>query len=632
MRWRWLAAFLAASVLAATAAQQPSPVSRAQVVLETTNGQTQFFLGDVVALELVFSDPAFPDVRTDLPRNKAWVPVPVPGQATVNNTDYGDIADDVTITPADGWFRWRSKSGHDYLSRIPLDATGIRVPLILNQGYVFRDPGHYEITVTTHRMGLQPVTTNAIGIDLVARPAADETALVNTLEATLAGTKGHKRMHAAEQLAYLPGDDAARAKVKWLLGSDDAIATAMADGLAATRNQPLQLELLRAAWVNPKIAPDNTLQWALKRAEIFAHGQEEPGWKMVVIPSDTPATHTLQAEYCEDLDQLIATLPQRTGYIRRDTAYELMEGNELSADQLARVKPLVLEEFPRMNPIEQSMLIETRWRAVKDPSLAPYLKAMIESKAKNMDAATALQRLIEIDESESKQYVIDRVCSSKRGLLLDKLHGVKADRLPEVDECLAELLAKGELREHDFDWEQAALRAARFATSAILPQVKAVWTNPSQDSTMLPLLLRDAPKEAVALLNREPDIQWYPANTVYEALDAKFPPEILAWLRSPSAPRNAGYELAQFGEPQDRMLLEQNLENLRKQWLGREAEMKDAQVNTPAYSARAEEQDLVGSLLAARVWTLTDEEKRRITDGCLSDGCRRYAPHRKSLQ
>lgn len=637
MQSRWIVVILVGSLFSA-AAQEPNPVSQAEVRLEAKDGRTHFQLGDLITLELVFSNPGYvptPEPQKLTPIQRAMHLLP--GQQTVNSSDYGDLADAITISPADGWFQWQGESGHDYVSTMPLDATGIRVPLVLNQGYVFREPGHYEIAVTTRRMGPVPITTNAIGIDIEARPVADESALVKELDAAVAKKETAGTTSApcscgdenedAERLAYLTGDDAARAKVKWLLGSDQDIATIMTKGLAATKNQALQLELLRAAWASPEHAPDGTLQFALKRAEAFARGQMEPGFVMRGPVQEQNATNrALEAEYRDDLDRVIATLPQRTGDVRRDTAYYLMEDNPLSADELARVRPVVLEEFPHMEPMAQSMLIETKWNAIKDPSLAPYLEAMIESKANLMDAATAVQRLVEIDATEAKPYVIDMICRSERGLLLNKLNGVKEDRLPEVDECLTALLAKGERREHDFDWEQAAQRAARFATPAILPQVKAAWTNASQDPSMLALLMRDAPKEAVALLAREPKIDWYPANNVYEGLDGKFPPEVLAWLRDPSAPRSAAYELAQFGEPQDRVLLEQRLDDLRGQWLGREAELKDAQVNTPAYSAKSEEQELVSSLLGAKAWTLTGEEKLRITDGCMSDWCHGYSP------
>lgn len=625
-RLPWIALFCTLSAFA----QQPAPTSQAEVRLEAKDGKTQFQLGDPILLELVFRDPAFPDMRSTLPPNKGWMPLP--GQRVVNGNDYGDLADDVTITPATGWFRWQGRSGHDYMSATPLDATGLRVPLLLNQGYVFREPGHYDITVTTHRMGREGATTNTLGIDIAARSDDEEAALVRTLDATIAASKGKQRQRAAEQLAYLPGDDAARSKVRWLLSNHQSVSNIMTAGIAATRNQQLQLELIRAAWLDPAHAPDFTLQAALQRAERFQRGDTEPGWVMAMgAPRDDPDTRALAAEYREDLERLIATLPQRSGDNRRDTAYFLMEANQLSPEQLAQVKPVALQEFPRMDPIAQSMLIETRWKAISDPALVPALKAMIGSTAQYADAATAVERLIEIDESESRPYVVQMVCRAQRGLLLEKLDGVKEDRLPEVDECLTALLTKGERRPHDFDWEQAAQRAARFATPAILPAVKAVWTDPSQDASMLALLIRDAPAEAIALLERNPKVDWYPTNVVYKAVNGPFPPAVLLWLRtSPKAPVGAVYELAQSGEPSDRQLLERRLNDLRATWRSRSAELQKPEPNTPAALAAQQESELVSSLFASRVWTLTPEDKARLTAECLTDVCRLYRPKSKA--
>jgi len=106
------------------------------------------------------------------------------------------------------------------------------------------------------------------------------------------------------------------------------------------------------------------------------------------------------------------------------------------------------------------------------------------------------------------------------------------------------------------------------------------WKNCSATA----ILIRDAPQEAAALLDREPEINWFPANQVYEAFGGRFPPEVLAWLRKPSGPKAATYELSQFGEPQDLALLEQRLATLRNLWHERKDEMEDAQPNTPAYS------------------------------------------------
>lgn len=43
-----------------------------------------------------------------------------------------------------------------------------------------------------------------------------------------------------------------------------------------------------------------------------------------------------------------------------------------------------------MEPTAQAMLIETHWNTIKDPSLAPSLKAMIDNRAQSGDAAIAL--------------------------------------------------------------------------------------------------------------------------------------------------------------------------------------------------------------------------------------------------
>lgn len=75
MQPRWIVAVLLGSLFNA-AAQEPNPVSKADVRLEAKDGKTQFYLGDVIRLELVFRDTAFPEQRDSLPPNKAWRPAP----------------------------------------------------------------------------------------------------------------------------------------------------------------------------------------------------------------------------------------------------------------------------------------------------------------------------------------------------------------------------------------------------------------------------------------------------------------------------------------------------------------------------------------------------------------------------
>ena len=52
---------------------EPAPISQAEVRLEAHQGKTQFLLGDVIRLDLVFQDVAFPDRRAEVPKNPSQI-------------------------------------------------------------------------------------------------------------------------------------------------------------------------------------------------------------------------------------------------------------------------------------------------------------------------------------------------------------------------------------------------------------------------------------------------------------------------------------------------------------------------------------------------------------------------------
>src|ERR1035438_7133002 len=97
--------------------------SEPEVRLEVHESKSQFFIGERVELDLVFRN-----TTSD--------------QYLLNNTLYGDIADAVEIAPASGLVQWRGRSGHDYSSVTNLGSKEFRIPIVLNEGFVFREPGH----------------------------------------------------------------------------------------------------------------------------------------------------------------------------------------------------------------------------------------------------------------------------------------------------------------------------------------------------------------------------------------------------------------------------------------------------------------------------------------------------------
>jgi len=174
------------------AAQNSTPVEVAQtsgatVRLESHNGQTHFKIGDPVVLDLVFTG-----------RSPGYV-------VNTNTTSYLPVSDLVELAPESGWVRSHSSfrgQGLNGNALANLDSSSIRVPILLNRTITFKEPGHYEVTVTTERLrtsddwtvtSLESCgpcrTTNAVGIDLSERDESEEAALVESLSRELEETK-----------------------------------------------------------------------------------------------------------------------------------------------------------------------------------------------------------------------------------------------------------------------------------------------------------------------------------------------------------------------------------------------------------------------------------------------------------
>ncbi len=599
-----------------------------EVRLEGHDGKTQFRLGEVIRLDLVF-------------------PLPAGAPYSVNTIDYGDLADAVEITPKTGWVRWAGQSAHDYLSTGPLPGPEVRVSLVLNQGFVFHDPGHYEIHVTTNRLlsggsntkGFGPLTTDSLGIDILPMPSADEAALVRTLQAEITGTSPNQRdLHsphreAIQNLAALGGDDALHAKLALILRADSDMRQVLGEAIASTRNLALQLTLLQQAWADPTQSPVYDLPWAMQETRALMRGGSLPGWTMIIAPPDPhdKTVQTIARDHAADMDALIRSLPARTGQSRTDALYILMEDRTLTPAQQRSVNPLALDDFPHMNTTQQRMLLETGDPSLHDALLVPSLRAMLDRDPTDKDA---IKDLIRFDPEGAKPYVIRAICNRQSAVPLEAVAELPVQNLPEVDGCLSEMLRSPDT---SYRWQMRAHLAGRFASAAVLPAVREGWTSPQRDGPVLAILLRYAPDEAVARLKTT---DWHQFNTffeinkVYDARKAAFPPQLTAWLREvvrtgpPEAAGRAAYELSRYRDPNDRVLLEERLAQLRAAWKGRGAEVASADWQSEAGKAKQLDMELMSDLRGPNLWTETDAEAADLARGCLSDQCRLYGQPR----
>jgi hypothetical protein len=637
----WWMASLALAVACKPCLAQETPVATeaegAQVRLETKGGRTQFKLDEPIWLELVFTSHA-------------------PG-FDVNTADYGDMSEQVNVTPAEGWFRHHGSSGHDYLTTMKLGEEPIRVPVLLNHGIVFEKPGHYEISITTGRLiGAQAgfagirLTTNTVAIEVTAPDEQEEAALVRSLSAQIETGRGQARHEAAVQLAFLGGDDAVRAKVQWLLdpgngpgeNEQDTVQQEMLGGLASSRNLKLQLDLLEAAWRDVQRVPEHSLLDAMQQTRAFLQKQTLEGWTMAVPAKTDAASQSADQERQNDISEILATLPQRTGENRRDTAYFLMEFNGLNEAEKALVRPAVLAEFGQMEPLAQAMLLETRWKDIRDPSLVPDLEALLDAPDELSAHREALERLIELSPETAKPYALREICDPKSEVMLEQIADLPEETWPEVDGCLtAQLRALSESHNHRRQWK--AMIAARFGSKNMLPAMREMyaarknWNPQSDEGAFLAYFLRYSPQEALLPINSlGPNSQpvFFFIDKVFAARKTTFPNELQAWLRErlKNGPADqaglAAYQLSRFGRAEDKALVEQRLQQLRQQWGRSGAELESGPMATPEAGARKLEVDLVSTLADSdgKVWALTADEKTSLREGCLTSECMRYFP------
>jgi hypothetical protein len=347
------------------------------VRLEAHNGQTQFKVGDPITVDLVFtSATAGYSVDTDA---NAYQPS-------------GDV---VYVSPDGGWVRsQQSQSGKSLNGNalVTLGSEPVRVPVLINRTILFEQPGHYEVSVASERLRatstlgrLSPIedcnpcaSTNAVGIDIAARDAAEETELVASLSSELEATReqvqrpeltesqkktvqdveeqlnagdsseeGQRRMKnllpklneiatermtaiekrqadrllAAQRLACLEGDGAVRAKVHFIAAEKESdeeprIGLILVNGLSNARNRQLQLDLLKGAWRDPNNLPTDELHQALRAARDLSR---DGMVKVLEFGGSEDERKAAVKEYQADLDVIIGTLPERSEPNRTQT-------------------------------------------------------------------------------------------------------------------------------------------------------------------------------------------------------------------------------------------------------------------------------------------------------------------------
>ena len=257
---------------------------------------------------------------------------------------------------------------------VPAGSEPVRVPVLLNRAITFKQPGRYTVTLKTERlippgrMNAAPkdaLITNPTEIEVRLRSEAEESAMVKKFYAELAGgrkeverpkvanmeslppeqivqlmnemvAKEEKatsdRLEMAWELAFLPGDDAMRARVALIAaykdnGGGDPIEPLMVQGLPSSRDLKLQAQLLDAAWRDPSHVPTELLETALRHGRELLIGPTVAETQISFrVLGDPVARAKIEAEQSaireeqqNELQELVGTLSQRDGANRDKT-------------------------------------------------------------------------------------------------------------------------------------------------------------------------------------------------------------------------------------------------------------------------------------------------------------------------
>jgi hypothetical protein len=362
---------------------QPAAVPGATVRLEPHKGGTEFKLGDPIVLDLVFTghspgyvvntdrNPYQPtsDVASITPA-KGWVRShsAYRGNGQNGNAEVDLGADPVRVPILLNRTILFQKPGHydvaieterlrnsgDWTLATPEDCKPCRTTNTIGIDLGARDEQDEAALVASFSKELEETKQSASGIGMTDKEEAslasdgqpfarefdalrrtgtpDEEKLkallqkeneVLTTRFALIQQRKDERRKAAEQLAYLGSDDAIRAKVHFIVedrenGDADPVSHIMLDGLPSSNNWQLQLDLLQAAWRDPSHVPTDILHSALRQAkELLENGQVTDDAQIWAGPPQQREANL--EKYRSELNEIVATLPQRTSANRAET-------------------------------------------------------------------------------------------------------------------------------------------------------------------------------------------------------------------------------------------------------------------------------------------------------------------------
>jgi hypothetical protein len=609
-----LACFSAAIAASAQQRETVPPPPGVQLQLVITGGKTTFRLGEPIDLEL-----------------RVWGENP---QYVLHPKDAEETCDRIVAAPEPGAFRWNGTDCNGVIEEEPLTQAGTTFLYRLNDQIEIREPGTYTAwVVTAHIMkrpstpsefdAAIPIQSNAVTFQVVAVSEKDEAARVAELDSKIMNAATSRdSQQASNELAYLIGDAAAREKVRLYLAAqnDELLPIPGSEGgrtgyigyaLAFSRNKKLEIDLLHKAWLDPRKVPNLDL---LDRMTELARLDAGIGNADSGAMAARPDRWTEEQPY---LDEIVATMPRRTGQNRVDTAHylysKLAAHRSLDDPAFAQIRAIEIDSFESF-PDNRLTMLRYGWDGpggLKDPRIPVLERILAERVDPDSDEADdlevlrtiALNRLIELAPQVAEPYVVAELKRPDSNARLEFVGGLPEKMLPELDQPLLQQIqaravdaavprssfkSSPDLIEWDENislLESKAWIAARYASPAIWEQVLLVYhrllprddTTASAGDALATYLLRWRPAETLPLLRATggPDLfenesaLYGNLSQIYRQIGEPYPAEVRVYLLDEVAHGtwnqvgHAAMHLALHGLPDDQAAVKKRLATIQ---------------------------------------------------------------------
>ncbi len=521
------------------------------------------------------------------------------------------------------------------------------VEQILNTQFRMDTPGKYRISVTSTRLG-PGVTSNIIEIEITkADPGWQDSELNHALELTRVRTE-KSLVEGCRILRYLGTDAAAVAIARQY--ADLAPCASFANLDAAVISAPNRMAVLDELQAG-LAAPDQPISTGyLRTIAIVSLYQEHPDW----YPQRQPATEseevTLLAGPTQSsglwrnrgalpnreifyAKQLAAALPKKGPEARGESLETLLYLGrtlgyiEIPADVMKIARDEIAGDF--LSIPNQDYDLRHLWPEIKSHALIPVLKQAID--AGNV-RSIALCRLYELSPEDARPYILaelradnPRVETSVLGLLPDQV-------LPELDAIM--LSRVQESQDNGYRVTATAL-VQRYASPAIAKELRPFMLQNignmecESEANLLGYFLRVTPKDGNKMLQKAMHAQGRLScrDTLLQRLAIiRMSPEVeraaIAALddSDPAVVQDALVVLKEYGSIACKPAIFRAFHRWHQQW---EARAKD--LDTPEDARWRLDGAYFYAVASAQAWLSSDQDLAALRDLCLTESCKQSA-------